>query len=719
MRRTRTTPSWKATRLADAEAVSGEQRKVRAEEEAEEEEAETEFDEAELAEIEAAVKATEGRSVTVELNEEQRRRSLRLAMRYGVRGNKPSTAQIANGADPRGQLDLSFAARAMCDGHATLNNEMKQHFQPLQEELFRVTTRMLYLEGDAIGTMGRVKFEAPSRGQTKAKNRQMRRMLARIEPHLYAIWEITDGDEDSLEGFENLLACLIERGMPGSGALWAQRWVTRNIIPKLHAGPRTRARLEIERTKHKLWAPSAFNTAERIGHVGAAQWRATSPFMGRQRHGTNVLLASRREGTALGKLWTPLGTIVEAPEELEAGVDIDAEEQRLALARAQKMLERSRREREDLRYKASKLLDELKSNGEATEGGEAMEEDTALSAWDSKGIELLYAHQDKEKLPLQRERKKKAKEAWTLGAEDGTVFAEATVHHLLLTNPDDKLVAFIKVLVTRHEAFVDELHVSHQGRGQNLSYRLLEAAVTQLQLPPELQMRLQVEIANTYAVSSYSGSGMKVWGWIGEDGEWHAPDPDGVWTEEDAPDDASMQMMAASAGTVMERAGAKAARTPLAIGLRYLHFIDGAAVERAPEVDWVAKVEAERSAERERRGPRTEAERLALSCGTLNLVDPLARQIIARSIWNVPLPGSAAASVGFGLSADAGRIKYVDSRFRQVTLVMLMLRCWGVKGDGERSGGWRMCSTACRTRSRATMRSCCARGLAMIMRRTC
>ena len=65
------------------------------------------------------------------------------------------------------------------------------------------------------------------------------------------------------------------------------------------------------------------------------------------------------------------------------------------------------------------------------------------------------------------------------------------------------------------------------------------------------------------------------------------------------------------------------------------------------------------------------------------LVDPLARNIIARSIHNWPLPGSNASSVGYQLSTDAGRMKHGDRRFRQISLTLLMLKCWGVKGDGE------------------------------------
>lgn len=651
-----------------------------------------EFTADQLAEIEAMVEATSSKSartLSMELNDDQRRRCFRLALRWNVRGNAPSAKQVAEGADPRGKLDMAFAARAMIDGHAILSNDFKSAVSALQEELFKLATLVLHMQGDAIGTLGRATFEAPSRGQTTSKNRQMRRMLQRIEPHLMAIWEITDGNNDSLEGFENLLVALIERGQPGSGTLWSQRWTTKKAIAKLHAQPLTRKQLEVERTRHKLWAPSAFNTQERIGHVGAKQWSATRKFMSRQCPGVRFLLAARREGVSLAKLWTPLGTIIEAPEMVEETADTIAIAEAASLARAERMAERAMREREDLRYKSEQEWQNRKARDDEMEvEGEEREVVSDLQAWEGKGIELMRAHLQaaaKARGESTRGHTARAREMWSAAGEADTVFAGATVHHLLLAHADGRLAGVIKVLVSQHEAFVDEVHVGKDFQGLKLSYRLLAAMVKHLQLDDDLLMRLHVEIANAFAMSTYTNSGMTEWGYWDDNNVWHAPEG-GVWTDKDGPDDKLHMMMAARAGVVADHASARGRRVLLPTGLKYLHFIDGTLVEQAAEVDWVAKVEAERAAEREKRGPRTEAERLALSCGTLNLVDPLARQLIARSIWNWPLPGSAAASVGFQVSADCGRMKNVDRRFRQVTIVMLILRCWGVKGDGEEWG---------------------------------
>lgn len=163
-----------------------------------------EFDEDQMAELAAALKTT--KSLSLQLDDAQLERSLRHSMRYNIRGNKPSAAAIAAGANPDGPLDHQALARAILDDHATLT----------------------------------------------------------------AIWELTDGDDDSLEGFENLIVALIERGMPGSGCLLSQRWVTKRVIAKL--------------------------------------------------------LASRREAVGLAKLWTPLGTIV------EEALDADATEKQEAAA---------------------------------------------------------------------------------------------------------------------------------------------------------------------------------------------------------------------------------------------------------------------------------------------------------------------------------------------------------------------------------------------------
>jgi len=157
------------------------------------------LDEDQLAELEEAMQSLGTKSLSLQLEEHQLRRSLKYAILNGIRGNKPGPQELARGADPRGAWDYQALARAILDDHATLNTTMRDKvLPPLMDEVFRLRTR------------------------------------------LWAIWELTDGDEDSLEGFENLIVALIERGLPCSGTRWAQRWVTKGVVAK--RAPRVQAR---------------------------------------------------------------------------------------------------------------------------------------------------------------------------------------------------------------------------------------------------------------------------------------------------------------------------------------------------------------------------------------------------------------------------------------------------------------------------------------------
>ena len=176
------------------------------------------------------------------------------------------------------------------------------------------------------------------------------------------------------------------------------------------------------------------------------------------------------------------------------------------------------------------------------------ETEDSLAEFDAVGIDLLMAHQPKNWRPARK--KAAAKRFWREGGEASTVFEGAVVHHLLIVAADRTLLGFNKVLVTEHEAFVDELHVTPAGRGRKLSYHLL-AAIKQLELPGDLLVRLHVEIANEIAARAYAGSGMQVWGTIDEDHIWRAPANQEVWGDGDGPDDAAHQMMAASVRAVV------------------------------------------------------------------------------------------------------------------------------------------------------------------------
>lgn len=399
------------------------------------------------------------------------------------------------------------------DEHVTMNTELASILEPMRWELFLLRTQVAYLN---------------------------------------AIWEIVDGDEDSLEGFENLLVCLIARGLPSSGCLQRQRWCTQKIIVKLHA------------------------------------------FMCRQMPRAGELRAFAREGVMLGKLWTPFSGSADAPTMI-ANNQRPSDEvlRRKAMERATQAIERERREQNA----------------------------------------LLFAHQPKR--------------------DDDN----RPIHHLLIVDGETQMLfGFVKVLVTRHEAFVDELHVAPAAQGKKLSYHLLAAVPRELQLAPNMLVRLQHAIDNEFATASYAGAGMRPWP-EHDDADKPIWPTDGPWTDVDGPATGN-QMRAACAQTVLQEAAHRAARVPLALTTRVLHFIDGEFVAPGIEVDWQAQVDNARQAEREQRGPREEAERIAEVHMATSLHDPLARNIIARSVHNVPvrhgMPKSQSADYAFLLAAWLG-----------------------------------------------------------------
>jgi hypothetical protein len=437
--------------------------------------------------------------------------STEARLRLAVRGNKPNATQLAKGADPRGEYDLSALARFAIQGDAIIGPDVRALLDAKDDEIWRLRVQVAHLQGDRVGTQGKRTFQPTSRKQSAAANRQSRRTLAHLEAHLYAIWEAVEAPDAewwSVEGFENLVFTLIQRGLPGSGARFEQRWVTKRLFDLFYGDAHCREYLEKARAMVKLWVPNDFNVQQRRGHAGAAAWRAGRRFMGRQMFGSETLLSWKKDSKQLARLWTPIGSGFDEPENAdEAGGRAAVTRAR---ARAQRSMGRAEEEAKLLRSRAEKDL----AKQEAEEAERMQTEGVSpLTPFAAAGITLLLKNEPTKdtrgKKIAVTKRREDATRKWLQGGEGGEgetrVFEGAEVHHLLLVDSNcarsssEALLAFQKVLVTGHEMFIDELHVSAAARGGKLSYHLLDG-MRLLQQPPDRMVRLQVEEENEIAV---------------------------------------------------------------------------------------------------------------------------------------------------------------------------------------------------------------------------
>ena len=578
-----------------------------------------------------------------------------------------------------GEWDINAKTRMLLNGDAEVGPKVRELVDQLQQENWRLRVHCAHLKGERITSTraGRGTFQTPRRTQSQAANRASRRFLERIDAHLKAIWEQTeaaDADWWCVEGFENLILTLIRRGLPGSGALFSQRWVTKRLLHLLWDDAHCRHWLEKIRAQTKIWTPNEFNVAQRQGHAGQLAWRKARKFMGRQMYGLDTLRSSNRESKALATLWTPIGAGFDEPMTAE-DVANGATRATAARARAQKSRAHQEAERKLLRSQAEKDL----AKSEARRAEEmATDAVSPLTDFEAAGTALLLRNEPTKvngrKVPI-RKRQEAAAKRWSQGGEaegpgETRVFEGAEVHHIVLAdtacarNEPGALLGFIKLLGTAHEIFVEEIHVSPFAQGQRLSYHLLDA-VALLQESTEKLVRLQVDKTNVRAVHTYAQSSFTEW----------TPPAGGVWGERDAAEE-GMQMMATTVQQLADSVAHRCRQTPLRTSVEVLHFLQGEAVD--------TRVTAEPTTDEPAPRARTDAERLAEICGTLNLNDPLAKMLIGRSLWNAPIcDKSNASSVGYHLSCDAGvfKGKGIDRRCRHISVVTATLKCWGV---GER-----------------------------------
>ena len=239
--------------------------------------------------------------VEIELNDEQKRRMVLMAMKSEMLGSKRKRRCIdAEGNEVVEEIqgyDVSGPARMMVNGDAVTGDVLRAELSKKEREIYDLRTQLDYeRRWTAQWKRARGTFHPPPKGRDRVSKRLARRAqrtLQAVDAHLYAIWCMVDED-DSLDGFMNLMSYLVGEGMPGSRCAKRRRWFNKKFISLLMCNGQVRERFEIERRKKHIWAPSAFNKADRQGHMGQRQIRSQRPFKSRQRWGNEELLRSKR-----------------------------------------------------------------------------------------------------------------------------------------------------------------------------------------------------------------------------------------------------------------------------------------------------------------------------------------------------------------------------------------------------------------------------------------
>ena len=95
--------------------------------------------------------------------------STEARLRLAVRGNKPNATQLAKGADPRGEYDLSALARFAIQGDAIIGPDVRALLDAKDDEIWRLRVQVAHLQGDRVGTQGKRTFQPTSRKQSAAR----------------------------------------------------------------------------------------------------------------------------------------------------------------------------------------------------------------------------------------------------------------------------------------------------------------------------------------------------------------------------------------------------------------------------------------------------------------------------------------------------------------------------------------------------------------------
>ena len=191
---------------------------------------------------------------------------------------------------------------------------------------------------------------------------------------------------------------------------------------------------------------------------------------------------------------------------------------------------------------------------------------TLAAEWKKKATAMLevYLRAERDRAAARENRRVKrreyaecAEEASTRHGEMGGegVFAGAEVQQVYVTGKGEEkeeLWGWLKVLRTRRELFVEELHVAEERRGRYMSYHLLQGMVRATGASGGERVRLQVEEGNGRARHTYEEAGFEVLGGEG---------PGGAQEGEEAEE--GHVMMATSVGEMMKKVGGKVVERPV------------------------------------------------------------------------------------------------------------------------------------------------------------
>ena len=170
-------------------------------------------------ELEKAI-AEARNKVEIELNPEQKRRMVKMAMRLNMVASKRRRTEEGEEDQYHRPYDVSGPARVMVNGDAVTGDVLRTELGKKERTIFSLRAQLDFERGwTAQWKRSSGTFHAPPKGRDKVSKRVARRAqrtLQAIDAHLYAIWCLTD-DDDSLDGFMNLMNHLVGEGMPLHG----------------------------------------------------------------------------------------------------------------------------------------------------------------------------------------------------------------------------------------------------------------------------------------------------------------------------------------------------------------------------------------------------------------------------------------------------------------------------------------------------------------------
>uniref|UniRef100_A0A6V2T1Y2 Uncharacterized protein n=1 Tax=Emiliania huxleyi TaxID=2903 RepID=A0A6V2T1Y2_EMIHU len=316
-----------------------------------------------------------GRKVQTQLSEEMFRRAVYFAVEQDVRGQKPRpdkrtrtgdaaadtgggeadssgggsgpcgfTYGDANDAEyvalveemkasikDRGQFDVAALPRLILNDDATPNHVLKAWLDAARDEIWRLRVELADARGERVRSAPQKRktpWQPPSRHSSRAERRKAQRDFSQCLAFFRAAAARVDADGHGHVGFENLLAELLRRGLPGSGALMSQRLTTKRVIHLIQSKPAIKREWDKEARKTKVYSTGA-QVADALV-VGQKRWDLCSKYSNGQQAGKDQLRRAGAEQLAHFKMYVRCGPTPEVPTTVGDDEDVAAAQQRAA-----------------------------------------------------------------------------------------------------------------------------------------------------------------------------------------------------------------------------------------------------------------------------------------------------------------------------------------------------------------------------------------------------